>query len=145
MNKEERVIRLIEELESVFEIRTFLDHDPYKVLVRTILSQRTRDENTDQATNNLFAKYKDIRMSEIFDMFKKHLQKQEMFEEETMRVYSTLGNPNVLGEFLLLVIPVSAVFMIKDKWESISKYVYALKLKFPFELPAWCFIIGRSL
>ena len=60
MNNEERVIRLIEELESVFEIRTFLDHDPYKVLIRTILSQRTRDENTDQATNNLFAKYPDI-------------------------------------------------------------------------------------
>lgn len=60
MNKEERVIRLIEELESVFQIRVFLDHDPYKVLVRTILSQRTRDENTDQATNNLFEKYPDI-------------------------------------------------------------------------------------
>ena len=52
--------KLIEDLESVFTIRVFLDHDPYKVLVRTILSQRTRDENTDQATDNLFAKYKDI-------------------------------------------------------------------------------------
>ena len=60
MNKEERVIKLIEELESVFQIRVFLDHDPYKVLVRTILSQRTREENTDQATNNLFEKYPDI-------------------------------------------------------------------------------------
>lgn len=60
MNKEERVIQLIEDLEGVFEIRTFLDHDPYKVLIRTILSQRTRDENTDQATNNLFSKYPDI-------------------------------------------------------------------------------------
>ena len=60
MNKEERVIQLIEDLESTFEIRTFLDHDPYKVLVRTILSQRTRDENTDQATENLFNKYKDM-------------------------------------------------------------------------------------
>ena len=60
MNKEERVIKLIEELEGVFTIRTFLDHDPYKVLIRTILSQRTRDENTDQATNNLFDKYPDI-------------------------------------------------------------------------------------
>ena len=58
MNKEERVIELINQLENTFEIRTFLDHDPYKVLVRTILSQRTRDENTDQATDNLFAKYK---------------------------------------------------------------------------------------
>ena len=53
MNKQQRVIKLIEELESVFTIRVFLDHDPYKVLVRTILSQRTRDENTDQATDNL--------------------------------------------------------------------------------------------
>ena len=60
MSKTERVIKIVEELNDVFEIRVFLDHDPYKVLVRTILSQRTRDENTDQATNNLFAKYKNI-------------------------------------------------------------------------------------
>ena len=60
MNKEERVIKLVEILDDTFEIRTFLDHDPYQVLIRTILSQRTRDENTDQATNNLFSKYKDI-------------------------------------------------------------------------------------
>ena len=60
MNKEERVIELVNQLDNTFEIRTFLDHDPYKVLIRTILSQRTRDENTDQATNNLFSKYPDI-------------------------------------------------------------------------------------
>ena len=60
MNKEERVIELVNQLDNTFEIRTFLDQDPYKVLVRTILSQRTRDENTDQATENLFSKYNDI-------------------------------------------------------------------------------------
>ena len=60
MSKTDRVIKIVEELNNVFDIRVFLDHDPYKVLVRTILSQRTRDENTDQATNNLFSKYKDI-------------------------------------------------------------------------------------
>ena len=60
MSKTDRIIKIVEELNNVFEIRVFLDHDPYKVLVRTILSQRTRDENTDQATNNLFSKYKDI-------------------------------------------------------------------------------------
>ena len=58
MSKTDRIIKIVEELNGVFEIRTFLDHDPYKVLVRTILSQRTRDENTDQATSNLFSKYK---------------------------------------------------------------------------------------
>ena len=60
MNKEQRVIELVNQLDDTFEIRTFLDQDPYRVLVRTILSQRTRDENTDQATNNLFNKYPDI-------------------------------------------------------------------------------------
>ena len=60
MSKTDRIIKIGEELNNVFEIRVFLDHDPYRVLVRTILSQRTRDENTDQATNNLFSKYKDI-------------------------------------------------------------------------------------
>ena len=28
MNKEERVIKLVEILDDTFEIRTFLDHDP---------------------------------------------------------------------------------------------------------------------
>ena len=83
MDKEERVIKLVEYLDDTFDIRVFHDHDPYRVLIRTILSQRTRDENTDQATdippiffrecfyilnekkymyklNFLFEKYKDI-------------------------------------------------------------------------------------
>lgn len=49
---------------------------------------------------------------------------EEMFEDETMRVYSTLANPNVLGEYLLLVLPVSAVFFLKDKAKTLSKWVY---------------------
>jgi len=60
VSKTNRIIKIVEELNDVFEIRTFLDHDPYRVLIRTILSQRTRDENTDQATDNLFSKYRDI-------------------------------------------------------------------------------------
>lgn len=32
---------------------------------------------------------------------------EEMFEDITVRVYSTLGNPNVLGEYLILAIPVA--------------------------------------
>ncbi len=65
---------------------------------------------------------------------------ETMFEDETMRVYSTLGNPNVLGEFLLLVIPVSAVFMIKDAWKHSSKYVYAGM----FLLAFLCLILTQS-
>lgn len=59
-SKEEKSRLIVEKLNDVFDVRVFEDKDPYRVLVRTILSQRTRDENTDQATNNLFSKYKDI-------------------------------------------------------------------------------------
>jgi endonuclease III len=39
------------------------DHaeNPFQVLIGTILSQRTRDENTDRASARLFAKYPDAR------------------------------------------------------------------------------------
>jgi endonuclease III len=34
--------------------------DPYKILIGTILSARTRDESTVKAASNLFGRYKDI-------------------------------------------------------------------------------------
>ena len=46
---------------------------------------------------------------------------EEMFENATMRAYSTMENPNVLGEYLLLIIPLSAFLMIKAKFNSIEK------------------------
>ncbi len=36
---------------------------------------------------------------------------EEMFSDIKMRIYSTLGNPNVLGEYILLVLPVSLGLM----------------------------------
>lgn len=56
----ERMEKIMEELNNIYTLRIFEDRDPYRVLVRTILSQRTKDANTDKATNQLFAKYKDI-------------------------------------------------------------------------------------
>ncbi len=53
----DEIMFIVDELESIFERRTFEDQTPYEVLVRTILSQRTRDENTDKATENLFSVY----------------------------------------------------------------------------------------
>ena len=55
-----RVEKIMKELNNLYTLRVFEDRDPYRVLVRTILSQRTKDANTDKATNKLFAKYKDI-------------------------------------------------------------------------------------
>ena len=59
-NKEETIRKIFDILNKNYNLRVFLDDGPYRVLIRTILSQRTRDENTDQATDNLFNKYKDI-------------------------------------------------------------------------------------
>ncbi len=36
---------------------------------------------------------------------------EEMFSDIKMRIYSTLGNPNVLGEYILLVLPVAIGLM----------------------------------
>ena len=65
---------------------------------------------------------------------------EEMFEDSVMRVYSTLGNPNVLGEYLLLVLPVAAVFMLKEKWKGLSKWTYGLM----FLVLALCLILTQS-
>lgn len=65
---------------------------------------------------------------------------EEMFEDATMRVYSTLGNPNVLGEYLLLVLPLSAVYMLRDKWSSLSKYAYGAM----FIVLALCLVLTQS-
>lgn len=54
------VSEIINRLDEIYDVRVFENRDPYRVLIRTILSQRTRDENTDEATANLFSKYKDI-------------------------------------------------------------------------------------
>ncbi|MDP3065937.1 MAG: endonuclease III [Methanobacteriaceae archaeon] len=44
-------------LRSHYDLRVFENKDPYRVLIRTILSQRTRDNNTDRASAQLFAEY----------------------------------------------------------------------------------------
>lgn len=49
---------------------------------------------------------------------------ETMFEDDTMRVFSTLANPNVLGEYLILVLPVAVAFFLKDKAKTLSKWVY---------------------
>ena len=59
-NRVDRIKKIMKILNENYTIRVVCNRDPYKVLIRTILSQRTRDENTDQATENLFSVYPDI-------------------------------------------------------------------------------------
>lgn len=47
-----------------------------------------------------------------------------MFEDIKMRIYSTLGNPNVLGEYILLVLPAAIGLMWTSK-RAAAKIVYA--------------------
>lgn len=48
---------------------------------------------------------------------------EEMFEDIKMRIYSTLENPNVLGEYILLVLPVTIALMWKKRG-VLAKIVY---------------------
>lgn len=65
---------------------------------------------------------------------------ETMFENDTMRVYSTLANPNVLGEYLLLVLPVAAVFALKEKCVHIAKWAYIAI----FALLGLCLVLTQS-
>lgn len=65
---------------------------------------------------------------------------EEMFEDAKLRAYSTLENPNVLGEYLLLMLPLSAVFMLCDKKNMFSKYSYSVI----FAVLALCLVFTQS-
>jgi endonuclease-3 len=62
---EDEMKYIVDELNEIFTRRTFEEMTPYEVLVRTILSQRTRDENTDKASESLFSVYH--TMEEVAD------------------------------------------------------------------------------
>ncbi len=68
---------------------------------------------------------------------------EEMFGEITTRVYSTFDNPNVLGEYLILLIPIAlAMFWSAKKWLHRFAYVgitglLALCLIFTSSRGAW--------
>ncbi|MCD8390532.1 MAG: O-antigen ligase family protein [Firmicutes bacterium] len=65
---------------------------------------------------------------------------ETMFEDSTMRVYSTLGNPNVLGEYLLLVLPMAAVWFLKLNTKTLAKWVYGAM----FLVLALCLVLTQS-
>ena len=65
---------------------------------------------------------------------------EEMFEEATMRAYSTMENPNVLGEYLLLLIPLVAIFVLKKESNVLERIAYAGI----FLLGALCMVFTQS-
>lgn len=57
MDLDQHIDLVMESLMQTYDLRVFEGGDPYRVLIRTILSQRTRDENTDRASAQLFSQY----------------------------------------------------------------------------------------
>ncbi len=75
---------------------------------------------------------------------------EEMFNDIKMRIYSTLENPNVLGEYILLVLPVTIGLMWKKKG-ILPKLVYGgfaaimgLALILTFSRGCWIGIIAAA-
>ncbi|MFB6076269.1 MAG: endonuclease III [Candidatus Aenigmatarchaeota archaeon] len=55
MKKMNKLLEVLEDkYGNIIEEMVSTENDPFKVLIRTVLSQRTRDENTDQASERLF-------------------------------------------------------------------------------------------
>ena len=46
---------------ALAELQSSEEGDPFRILIGTILSQRTRDENTTRAVENLFSRYTNVR------------------------------------------------------------------------------------
>ncbi|MDO8870483.1 MAG: endonuclease III [Methanobacteriaceae archaeon] len=78
----------MDELRVLYNLRVFEDKDPYRVLIRTILSQRTRDENTDQASAELFAEYPNMEDVAIApqERLEKLVKKAGFFRVKSKRI-----------------------------------------------------------
>lgn len=57
-DQENYVSEVIRRIKKIIPPGKFKHRDPYVVLIRTILSQRSKDENTDIASENLFEVYR---------------------------------------------------------------------------------------
>ena len=54
------IIKIIKLLEKKYPTEWFRHEDPFRVLISTVLSQRTKDENTERASKLLFSQYKNV-------------------------------------------------------------------------------------
>lgn len=106
---------IVEEAKKIIKFfpRSIYEKDPYKVLIQTVLSQRTKDENTDKAFKALFSKYKDVNEisklnpQELYELIKPAgIYKQK--SERIIQISKILVNkynakvPNTLEELLTL-------------------------------------------
>ena len=87
-------IESLDEIENAIEGETHLDqlakkrNDPFKILISTILSARTRDSSTEEVTKKLFSKYKtpqDISNANI-EILEKLVHKSGFYKVKAARI-----------------------------------------------------------
>ena len=87
-------IESLDEIENAIEGEAHLDqlakkrNDPFKILISTILSARTRDSNTEEVTKKLFSKYKtpqDISNANI-EILEKLVHKSGFYKVKAARI-----------------------------------------------------------
>ncbi len=118
--------------------------------------------NTIKTTNQLFNLLKVFAVSAVFVCLYGIAQyvfgwnvtqawmDEEMFEDIKMRIYSTLENPNVLGEYILLALPICISLMWTTK-KALSRLIYggmslilALALVLTFSRGCWLGIMAAA-
>ena len=82
------ILKIIKLLEKDYPINFYSGKNPFNVLISTILSQRTRDENTLKASNKLFSKFptaKKIANADI-SKIKKLIKESGFYNVKAMRI-----------------------------------------------------------
>lgn len=101
-------IEILDEIENVIEGEAHLDqlakkrNDPFKILISTILSARTRDSSTEEVTKNLFSEYKtprDISNANI-EIIEKLIHKSGFYKVKAARIkeVSRIISEDYMGE-----------------------------------------------
>ncbi len=87
-------VEILDEIEKSIEGEAHLDqlakkrNDPFKILISTILSARTRDSSTEEATKSLFSRYKtplDISNASI-EILEKLIHKSGFYKVKAARI-----------------------------------------------------------
>jgi len=87
-------VEILDEIEKIIEGEAHLDqlakqrNDPFKILISTILSARTRDSSTEEVTKKLFSRYKtpqDISNANI-EILEKLVHKSGFYKVKAARI-----------------------------------------------------------
>lgn len=123
----------MEELRGLYTLRVFEDKDPYRVLIRTILSQRTRDENTDQATAELFTEYPTMEEVALapHEKLEKLVKKAGFYRVKSKRIKEV---SNILLEEYNGIVPDTMDQLLK--LPGVGRKTANCVLVYAFEIPA---------